>query len=517
MFDKWLKLPAHYYLRITALIILVVGVAVSNVLMSIGAIWIISNWLIEAKFSEYKKRLFASPEIILILVFLLYSILSIAWSDDFWYAFHDIRIKLPLLAIPLALATGAPLEKKVLHFLLFIFIGIIAYTAAYNYLSFVSDSDVKDIREMSRFISQIRFATLVDIALFACVYLWMERKMTWWQVIPFILFFLFYTAYAQVLNGYILLALLSFGSLVYFYFVSNRKSVRISVLTGFVFIVFAGLYYLNGVIKTYQGTDKMDVSNLEEFTVNGNPYFHDTLAKQTENGHYVWLYVQQTELENEWNKRSEIPYDSLDRKGQPMFGSLMRYMTSKNVRKDSTGVAGLSEEEINRIEEGCTGVNMNRGVESKIHSFLFEYEMYQAGVDPNGFSLLQRLEHLKTAKEILKDHWIFGVGIGDVDLIFHEYYTRANSALTEENRLRAHNQFISGWIALGLPGFLLTLLWFVLPVLFKEKRDYFLMIVMLSLLVAFSFEDMLETQAGATIFALFYSLAVFRKKEEVAA
>jgi len=30
------------------------------------------------------------------------------------------------------------------------------------------------------------------------------------------------------------------------------------------------------------------------------------------------------------------------------------------------------------------------------------------------------------------------------------------------------------------------------------------------LAVAFAFEDMLETQAGATIFALFYSMAVFR-------
>ena len=51
MFDKWLKLPAHYYLHITALSLLVVGVSLSNVLMSIGTIWIIANWLIELDFS----------------------------------------------------------------------------------------------------------------------------------------------------------------------------------------------------------------------------------------------------------------------------------------------------------------------------------------------------------------------------------------------------------------------------------------------------------------------------------
>lgn len=514
MFDKWLKLPAHYYLRITALVILMVGVAVSNVLMSIGAIWIISNWLIEAKFSEYKRRLVTSPEIILILVFLVYCILSIFWSDDFWYAFHDIRIKLPLLAIPLALSTGAPLEKKILHFLLFVFIGIVAYTALYNYLSFVADSGGKDIREMSRFISQIRFATLVDIALFSCIYLWMERKMLWWQALPFVVLFLFYTAYAQVLNGYILFALLSFASLVYFYFTSSKKVMKISILAGFILISAFTMFYLRRVFSTYHGTDKIVVSELEEFTVNGNPYFHDTLAAQTENGHYVWLYVQQAEMEKEWNRRSLIDYDSIDRKGQPMFGTLMRYLTSKNERKDSLAISKLSEDEISNIENGCTGINMNSGVQSKIHAFLFEYEMYQGGANPNGFSLLQRLEHLKTAREILKDHWVFGVGIGDVDLIFQEYYTKTGSLLVKENRLRAHNQFISGWIALGIAGLLMMICWFVLPFLFKEKRDYFLMIVMLSLLVAFSFEDMLETQAGATIFALFYSLAVFRSKEE---
>ena len=53
MFDKWLRLPAHLYLRITALTLLTVGIALSNVLMSIGAIWIISNWLIEADFNSY--------------------------------------------------------------------------------------------------------------------------------------------------------------------------------------------------------------------------------------------------------------------------------------------------------------------------------------------------------------------------------------------------------------------------------------------------------------------------------
>lgn len=85
-----------------------------------------------------------------------------------------------------------------------------------------------------------------------------------------------------------------------------------------------------------------------------------------------------------------------------------------------------------------------------------------------------------------------------------------------ENRLRSHNQFIAVWIALGIVGLITILAIFIFPLCKKSKRDYFLWITLAALVVAFAFEDMLETQAGATIFALFYSLAVFRESNHTA-
>jgi hypothetical protein len=515
MFDKWLKLPAHYWLRVTALVILIIGVAVSNVLMSIGAIWIISNWLIEAKFSEYGQRLKQSPELILILIFLAYSILTVAWSDDFWYAFHDIRIKLPLLAIPLALGSGAPLDRKIFHFLLFLFIGIVAFTSALNFIWFNFYSLQADIRQMSWFISQIRFATLVDLALFSTVFLILEKKLKWFVGLVLIAWFGLYTFYAQVLNGYILFVMLFFFTIVFLVLRVKSKNIKLAIFGFFVLVLVSGLYYLKGVFQTYKGPVQVEFRSLELYTINGNPYYHDTLSTQVENGQFVWLYVALDEIENEWNKRSVINYDSLDQKGQPIYGTVLRYLTSKHQRKDSVGIWSLSDQEIKKIESGCTSVEMNKGLESKLHSFLFEYEMYQGGADPNGFSLLQRLEHLKTAKAILEDHWVFGVGIGDVESVFQTYYEKANTKLFPENRLRSHNQFISAWIALGIVGLIITVLLFIVPVFQKTKRDYFLGITLIALAVAFGFEDMLETQAGATIFALFYSLAVFREARKV--
>jgi hypothetical protein len=514
MFDKWLKLPAHYWLRITALVILLVGISVSNVLMSIGAIWIISNWLIEGKFREYGMRIRQNPALILILVFLLFSLLSVLWSDDFWYAFHDMRIKLPLLAIPLALGSGDPLERKVLRTLLFLFIGVVTLISVINFIWFNYYSNSVDIRQMSWFISQIRFATLVDLALFTTVFLLLEKSLRGLLAIPIMLWFTIYTFYAQVINGYVLFAILFVFTGIYLFIQMKKGGLKVLVLVASLAVIFAISLYLFSIFNSYKGLDRVNYAELDHFTENGNPYYHDTLNLQTENGHYVWLYVAVDELRSQWNNRSKIAYDSIDQKGQPMFGTVLRYMTSKNLRKDSAGVWSLTEDEILRIEEGCTGINMNKGLEAKVHAFLFEYDMYRDGADPNGFSLLQRIEHLRIAKAILADFWLTGVGIGDVNQIFQDYYVQEHTLLNPDNRLRSHNQFLTNWIALGLFGLFITILIFVVPVFTASLRDYFMGIVILSLSVAFLFEDMLETQAGATIFALFYSLAVFRSPQK---
>jgi len=320
---------------------------------------------------------------------------------------------------------------------------------------------------------------------------------------------------SQVLNGYVLFVILFIYSIYFGVRQLKLRALKWSITLISLVLLLASVLVINNTIKTYRGIDKPVISELEQFTLNGNPYYHDTTILQTENGHFVWLYVSQIELENEWNKRSSIKYDSLDNKNQPMFGTILRYMTSKEIKKDSVGIWQLTEEEIKLIENGCTSVEMNNGVEAKVHSFLYEYDMYKAGANPNGFSLLQRLEHLKTAKLILADYWLFGVGIGDVDLIFQEYYVKSNSKLFPENRLRAHNQFISLWIGLGLLGLVVMILIFIIPLLKNKTNHYFLVITIMALAISFMFEDTLETQAGATIFALFYSIAVFREREIV--
>ena len=42
--------------------------------------------------------------------------------------------------------------------------------------------------------------------------------------------------------------------------------------------------------KKYSLTENISFSNLEEYTLNSNRYFHDTINDLRENGNFVWIY-----------------------------------------------------------------------------------------------------------------------------------------------------------------------------------------------------------------------------------
>ncbi len=514
MFDKWLRLPAHLYLRITALTILTVGIALSNVLMSIGAIWIISNWLIQADFNSYWQKFKEKKTVWLVVAIYFFLAISLLWSDDVGYGFKDLRVKLPFIVIPLVMATSEPLQKKHFYFLLYVFLGIVLYTSVYNYIryNYVLEN-VHDIREMSVFISHVRFSVLINFAVFVCIFLIYKKKfkVVLWLVL--LGWYMFYLYKSQIINGYILFLALSVFVVFFFVFKMKSKKLKVTALT---------VAILGGVIVGVLGYNTLQqlntckhvpFSELDLYTVNNNPYYHDTLNTQIENGEFVWLYVSQEELMQEWEKRSAIPYDSLDNKGQPMYGTLIRFLTSKHLRKDSMGLAALSDDEIQRIENGQTGVQMNKGVITRLNAFLMEYRIYSEGGDPNGHSLIQRIEHLKAAVGIIENHWIAGVGAGDVPQAFTDQYARMNSRLTEEHQHRSHNQFLTIWVGLGIVGLILFILLLVWPFFEIKTKDYFMIMVLLSLIISCLFQDFIETQAGVTIFGLFYSLALYRDRE----
>ena len=513
MFDKWLKLPAHYYLRITALVILTVGICLHNTLMSIGAIWIMANWLIEGDFRFYWKKLKRTPTVWMLLGILFFGLLSILWSDNANYGLWDIFRKLPFFAIPLALGLGKPVEKKILYFLLYLFIGMLLLTSGINFYRYhyVLDNPA-DIRQMSFFISPIRFSIVVVLGIFTCIYLIIKKKgpmLLWLLVIPWLAY---YTLVAQMLNGYLLMFVLAFYTTVYLVKKNGSYTWKWVIGGTFFFGVIFAIYKTDQLMDTFEVESELTLEELEVFTPSGNQYFHDLTNPAQENGNLVWVYVQQEEVKTQWELRSNFPYDSLDNAGQPMFGTILRYMTSKGVRKDSAGVWELTDEEVRKIENGMTTVNT--GYKAKLHEILYQWLWYKEGGDPNGHSLLQRAEHMRVAWSLVKKNPILGVGVGDVPDAFNQEYIDSGSKLHEDYWHRSHNQFLTMWISHGIIGLITLIGMLFIPLFTRKERDYFHWAVFLALFVSLFFQDMLETQAGVTIFGLFYGLTVYKQDED---
>ncbi len=272
-----------------------------------------------------------------------------------------------------------------------------------------------------------------------------------------------------------------------------------------------GVYTVYMVKKEFFPTvDFPETSELDAYSDAGHPYLHDESSTLTENGFIIYYYICYDELIREWNRRSTqvITGDSIIIKAN----LLLRYMTSKGLRKDSVGVWQLSDEDIKNIENGISNYKLpHQGpIRTRLYKFFWELNVYRNTKDPSGHSLTQRIEYWKTAVYIIKQNFWFGVGAGDVGDAFAKAYEDTNSSLEEQYRLRAHNQFITFWIAFGLLGFLLFIFSLAYPFFFAKYRRNILYIgFMFIFLLSMLNEDTLETQVGVTFYAFFNALILF--------
>jgi O-antigen ligase len=285
--------------------------------------------------------------------------------------------------------------------------------------------------------------------------------------------------------------------------------VRRAALAGLLVIWAGSLVYVGAVVRDYFDVEDLDPAALEKATPSGEPYFHDLANQQLENGHYVWTYVAWGELAHGWSQRSNYAFEGKDDRGQQLQVTLIRYLTSKGLRKDAGGVAALTEQDVQRVEHGIASIAEvgAGGFRSRINKILLEVDIYRNGGNPGGNSVTQRLEFWKVGLGIFAEHPVLGVGTGDVPEAFDSAYESTGSRLKQKHRLRTHNQYLTLAIALGFPG----LIWFLITLIQPARicgawtRPMYLAFFIVASL-SFLTEDTLETQAGVTFFAFFQSL-----------
>lgn len=502
---------------------MVIGLPLSPFLMSISQFILVGNWLVEGSIKQKLKKFWDNKSVVILSSVFLLHLMGLFYTSDFNYAFEDIRKKIPLLIFPLILSTSQTLSKEKVQQLLFFFIASVAAATFVStaILLGITNRTIVDIRKISIFISHIRFSLLICLSIFFLGYYTYTQNFFFKRgfYLLLIAWFITFLFILESLTGIILLSITAFILLVYFTLSQKQLFYRLSGLTIIFLLVFTVVSYSKTIIYHYYSNNhpKQVLEQLDKLTIKGNPYTHETSDTAMENGNYIWRYICWNELEEEWNKRSNIRFNEEDLKGNEIKYTLIRFLTSKGFRKDAEGIERLRDNEIEAIQKGIANVDYLgvSGVKVRIYQVIWEVDNYCKGENPSGHSVTQRFEFWKAAIGIIKKNTLLGVGTGDVKQAFDVQYKKMNSALSEEWRLRSHNQYLAIAVAFGVIG----LVWFLISLMYpmwKERKyfDYFYITFFIIATLSMLTEDTLETQAGVSFYAFFNALFLFAIEKE---
>ena len=517
------------------LLMVAVGLTLSPFLMGMSQFWLVLVWLVDGivarDFKQKLSRFWHNKAAVLLVAFYLMHVVGLLWTSDFEYAMKDLRVKLPILVMPFVLSSLEPLDRKRFDLVMLVYVLSVFIATQFSFFRYVRH-DYEDVREISRFISHIRFCLNIVFSMAVIGYYLYKRRISKGKSMPsfgikvvidqFLMWLLlFWFAYVififESLSGYVILAVVILATALYAFLQWRKgRGWRIALGASALAVIVAVVVVVCAVAKPMVEVRPVDFSTLEKTTAQGNPYWHDTIHNPVEDGKYVGLYYNRNELREAWSQRSELPFDGTTVDGENLEATLARYLTSMDLRKDAEGVMALTDEDVKNIEQGVANYNnwKHPGFRARLSSTLFEYNLYRRYNNPNGGSLSQRIEYTRASFHIIGRHPWFGVGTGDVPQTFAQTYDEIHSPLKEEFRFRAHNQYLAIAVAFGLVGlafFLFVLLypWFAS----KRNHTYLYMVFLCVMLLSMFPEDTLETQAGATLFAFFMALLLFAKPQ----
>ena len=517
------------------LLMVAVGLTLSPFLMGMSQFWLVLVWLVDASLTPLKggqggfkdkfSRFCNNKAAVLLVAFFLMHLVGLLYTADFQYAMKDLRVKLPILVMPLVLASMPPLDRKRFDLVMLVYVLSVFVATLFSFSTYLKH-DYEDVREISHFISHIRFClNIVFCMAIIGYYLVKSRRVVEPVETPvlkclnrflqcFLLLWFVYQIYIfESLSGYVILAAVVVVSVVYAFLRWKKgRGWRIAVGVSVLVVLLVASVVLKRQIKPLLKVESVDFSTLEQKTAQGNDYWHDTIYNPVEDGKFVGLYYCKKEMQEAWSERSNLPFEGTTINGENLEATLARYLTSKDLRKDAQGVMALTDEDIRNVEQGVANYNnwKHPGLQARLSSTLFEYNLYRRFNNPNGGSLAQRIEFTRASFHIIGQHPWFGVGTGDVPQAFSQAYDEIQSPLKEEFRFRAHNQYLAIAVAFGLVGLAFFLFVLLFPWLSSLRNHTYLYLVFLCIMLLSMFpEDTLETQAGASLFAFFEAFLLF--------
>lgn len=490
------------------------GIPFCRPMMSFGLILLSANWLAEGRWREKWESIRKQPMLWIVLLLYLVHIFGLLYTENWQYALQDLIIKLPLLIVPLVFATTAPLSQKEFKLLLNIYLIAVCLSAFIGLVHFLTNSELTDKRSMAVYISYIRFELNLCFALFISIWFCKQQWKTVWKWFYFAAI-IWITSIIVYIGAFTAIALAVFA----FVFLLIRLSIKRKEwyyhrLMPLILLIITGssLFIISFYVRQYTHTN-FDFATADKYTINGNPYCDTLETKQIENNMYVYAYVCDQELQKAWESRSSMDYRYYAKDNSHVIRmSLIRYLNSKGLRKDSLGMSQLSDEEIRMIEQGVSNIVYlsENGFKVRFYENLWEITNYLRFGKGLG-SVPQRIEAWKISVKAIKEQPWLGTGTGDVKDVFLQTLNKEESPI-RGILIRSHNQYLSFGMAFGIVGLTIILFSFLYPLFKLPKRHILYYIFLLIFMISMFTDDPLERQDGVCFFAVFNSLFLFLKR-----
>jgi len=148
-------------------------------------------------------------------------------------------------------------------------------------------------------------------------------------------------------------------------------------------------------------------------------------------------------------------------------------------------------------------------VRQRTDSTVWDVQQFTLGHDINKYSLARRLAAVETASNVIRGHWLIGVGPADAHAAMADQYDWQDFGLRPANRVDVHNQFLNALVGGGLVG---LALW--LGVLFwpltrpGARRNPYVCFFILTQATVMMVADMLSLQIGLNLFVFGYGFLV---------
>lgn len=504
----------HHTFYLLGIIALAVAMPLSHFVMGLACFLLFLNWIAEWNWGEKRIRFRKNRQGLWFAAFYLVYAIGLIRVTDWGAAGKEMLSKLPFLLAPLVVISSKPLKDKELHYVYISFILATLFGCCWNF-GYAQTHTLDNIREMSRFIDHIRFSLCIVLSVVFCFHLLLHplnnKTPLSYIYLAISILVVLYLLYAQTLSGIFILMVIALCYVIHL--IENQKNTKTKWASGGLMGLLLTAAIVYALYITY---DYFHVKDSEPdrtaLTASGNPYTFEE-NPMVENGHYIGYYVCKEELQTAWEMRSDSLYDELT------AATLIRYLNSLGLRKDSAAVMSLSDNDIRNIEHKTANIYYTHkgSLRRALYETYFGLTLYEKHGVINESSMLERIELWQASWQIIREHWFLGVGIGQQRAALDRQLELQHSPIADKKKNRgSHNQFLTFWMASGIIPLLYFCFLLVYPFVEMKKRISFVYIALIMLLVlSMLVEDTLNAQTGRMMFTIFVPLLLFSNSRDV--